>query len=78
MWTFGHLEVGEAFYVETYGEHNNYMAPMVGAVKVAHTDANSGPANCKLFGSEGVVHYWLCPDHAEVKPGPVPIDKIFP
>jgi hypothetical protein len=78
MWTFGHLEVGEAFYVETYGEHNNYMAPYVGFVKVSHVEEKHSGMNCKALGSDGHIVYWACPDHAEVVPGPVPIDKIYP
>lgn len=77
-WTFAHLEVGEAFYVETYGEENNFMAPNVGFVKIAHTHKDADPANCKGFGSEGQVVYWLCPDEARVTPGAVPIEKIYP
>jgi hypothetical protein len=77
MWTFGHLQEGEVFYVETYGEHNNYMAPYVAFVKISHVGEKDSGINCKVFGSQGQCLPWACPDHAKVVPGPVPIDKIY-
>lgn len=79
MWTFGHLTIGELFYVTEFSEKNNYLAPYITYIKIGDHKTESGaPANCKGFGVDGIISHAIAPDSAEVVYGPVPVENIYP